>query len=215
MQLTLPKALTIENLEALRTALNEKDDFVLIKGYSDPLFCGGADLVFLLEAKKSELKKFFFLLVDVLLTLYGYKGIVVCNVSGAAVGGGVGFVAVADIVTGSETFRWKLSEVQLGFGPYVISPFLNARIGYSSLIEIAISGRWVSFQESVSMGLVSDTNIDVSQLHNPWLRLAKKLFKPKIEKRIFRDLVANVVVAVCSRAVREKVSQLASERRKS
>ncbi|NDD30193.1 MAG: enoyl-CoA hydratase/isomerase family protein [Proteobacteria bacterium] len=55
---------------------------------------------------------------------------VVVRVQGAALGGGVGLMACADIVVATRDARVGTTEVRLGILPAVISPFVLRKIGY-------------------------------------------------------------------------------------
>jgi len=55
---------------------------------------------------------------------------VVMRVHGAALGGGVGLIACADIVIASRDAKMGTTEVRLGILPSVISPFVVRKIGY-------------------------------------------------------------------------------------
>lgn len=65
---------------------------------------------------------------------------VIARVQGAALGGGAGLAAVADIVIASETAVFGFTEVRLGIIPAVISPFVLAKIGRSAARELFLTG---------------------------------------------------------------------------
>ncbi len=54
---------------------------------------------------------------------------VIARVNGGAYGGGIGFIACADIAVGITTAKFALTEVRLGIVPAVISPYVVAAIG--------------------------------------------------------------------------------------
>ena len=47
------------------------------------------------------------------------------RVHGAAIGGGVGLLAMCDVVVAAEDVRFGLSETTLGLVPAMISPYLT------------------------------------------------------------------------------------------
>lgn len=57
---------------------------------------------------------------------------VIASVQGKAVGGGVGIIAACDYAIASETASIKLSELSIGFGPFVIAPAVIRKIGISA-----------------------------------------------------------------------------------
>src|SRR5215211_8388283 len=56
---------------------------------------------------------------------------VVAKVRGAAIGGGVGLVAVTDVAVAGEGTHFAFSEVRLGIAPATIAPFVVRKIGHS------------------------------------------------------------------------------------
>lgn len=214
VRIQLDKTITSAGLEKIINALSVPADLVVISGYSSELFCGGADLRFLLEANGGELKEFFSLLARTLLSVYNSQAFVLTVAKGKAVGGALGFIAAADCALADSSFRWRLSEVSLGFGPYVIAPFLHRIIGYRSLIEIASSGRWVNADESKTLGLVMD-EISEDIFLNQWFRQAKRVLKPRIDEKIFESLVTDVTNALQQDEVKEKIYALLKDRESS
>jgi len=78
----------------------------------------------------------------------------VAAVQGAAMGGGVGLVACADIVIATEKAFFALSEVRLGLVPAVISPFVVAKIGASHARALFLTGERFDADRALRMGLV-------------------------------------------------------------
>src|SRR6185312_7242038 len=65
---------------------------------------------------------------------------VVARVNGAALGGGLGLLAVSDIVIAVDTARLAFSEVKLGIAPAVISPYVVRKIGTSWARRLFVTG---------------------------------------------------------------------------
>src|SRR5688572_18324473 len=57
---------------------------------------------------------------------------VIAQIHGAALGGGAGIAAVADIVVASDDTTFGFTEVKLGLIPAVIAPYVLAKIGPSA-----------------------------------------------------------------------------------
>jgi methylglutaconyl-CoA hydratase len=79
---------------------------------------------------------------------------VLARIQGAAIGGGVGLVAVSDIAVAAESAIFSLSEVRLGLPPAVISPYLLRKIGMSRARELMLTGRRIGATEAADIGLV-------------------------------------------------------------
>ncbi len=79
---------------------------------------------------------------------------VVGRIPGAAIGGGVGLVAVCDVVIASEKAKFGLSEVRLGLIPAVISPFVARKIGRSQSRALFLTAERFGAERALAIGLV-------------------------------------------------------------
>jgi methylglutaconyl-CoA hydratase len=69
-------------------------------------------------------------------------------------GGGLGLVAVSDIVIAVESARLAFSEVKLGIAPAVISPYVIRKIGESHARMLFVTGQRFSAAHAKEIGLV-------------------------------------------------------------
>ncbi|MCS6893489.1 MAG: enoyl-CoA hydratase-related protein [Deltaproteobacteria bacterium] len=209
-EIKLPRVLDISSLDSIQKQLAKARslDKVVIRAYDENIFCAGADLNLLLNGQQGDLKRFFYLLGEVLIALWNWNGCVVVEAVGKAVGGGVGFVSVGDVSIVSSNFCWRLAEVSLGFGPYVIGPFLSHRIGYFKLLDVALSCRWVNCEESITMGLVvPDGGLNEADLSNKWIKTIKKIAKPKVSPKLVKHLAETVSTLIVSHEVRNGIKR--------
>lgn len=72
--------------------------------------------------------------------LYHFPAPLVARVNGAAMGGGLGLLAVCDIGIAVASARLAFSEVKLGIAPAVISPFAVEKIGSSWARRLFVTG---------------------------------------------------------------------------
>lgn len=79
---------------------------------------------------------------------------VVARVNGAAIGGGAGLVACADVAVAVEGARFAFAEVRLGLLPAVISPYVLRAIGPGRARELFTSGRPFDADGAAAYGLV-------------------------------------------------------------
>ncbi len=86
---------------------------------------------------------------------------VVGRITGAAIGGGVGLVAVCDIAIASPQTKFGLSEVKLGIVPAVISPYVIAKIGPSHARALFLTGERFDSARALHIGLVHRVTDDV------------------------------------------------------
>lgn len=80
---------------------------------------------------------------------------VIARVQGHAFGGGIGMMAVADIVIAATAATFALTETRLGLIPATIGPYVVRRIGEGHARRIFLNGRRFGTEEALRMGLVS------------------------------------------------------------
>ena len=79
---------------------------------------------------------------------------VVAKVQGAAMGGGTGLVAVADVAVADSEARFAFSEVRLGIAPATIAPFVVRKIGASHARSLFATGEQFGAERAREIGLV-------------------------------------------------------------
>jgi methylglutaconyl-CoA hydratase len=82
---------------------------------------------------------------------------VVAKVRGAAMGGGAGLVAAADVVVAEEGARFAFSEVRLGIAPATIAPFVVRKIGASHARSLFLTGERFDAARAREIGLVHES----------------------------------------------------------
>jgi methylglutaconyl-CoA hydratase len=78
----------------------------------------------------------------------------VARVQGAAIGGGAGLVAVADIAVASSEAVFGFTEVRLGIIPAVVSPYVVRKIGPAHATALFTSGMRFDAGRALEIGLV-------------------------------------------------------------
>ena len=136
---------------------------VVLRG-SGQTFCAGADLNWMSRMvsytreqnvrDSSLLAKMYAVINDCPLPVVG-------RITGAAIGGGVGLVAVCDIAVASPQTKFGLSEVKLGILPAVISPYVIAKIGASHARALFLTGERFDTERALRIGLVHRVTEDV------------------------------------------------------
>jgi len=89
---------------------------------------------------------------------------VVSRVHGAAIGGGMGLVAVSDIVVATGDTRFGWTEVGLGLVPAVISTFAVRKVGYSNARRYFLTGEIFDGKVAKEIGLVHDLVSSIQEL---------------------------------------------------
>ncbi len=86
---------------------------------------------------------------------------VVARVHGAAMGGGAGLVACADVALAAPDTVFAFSEVRLGIVPAVISPYVLARIGPGPARRYFVTAERFDAAEARRIGLVHEVAEDL------------------------------------------------------
>lgn len=130
---------------------------VIVLGGRGPAFCAGADLewmkamaAFSREENLREAQA----MADLFFTVYESPKPVVARVHGAALGGGAGLVAAADVPVAALGTQFGFTEVRLGILPAVISPYVLRKIGLSAARELFLTGERFEAVKAQEIGLV-------------------------------------------------------------
>jgi methylglutaconyl-CoA hydratase len=91
---------------------------------------------------------------EMFLAIHECKKPVLARVHGAALGGGTGLVAAADIAIASGDAVFGFTEVRLGIIPAVISPFAIEKLGSAAARALFLLGRRFNGTEAERLGLV-------------------------------------------------------------
>jgi len=120
-------------------------------------FCAGADLDYMQAQaahSRDENLADARLLGAIFHLLAAFPAPVICGVQGAAVGGGFGLAACADVVVAEADAIFALSEVRLGIIPALISPYVVRKVGIAQAGPLMLSGRRLGAAEAKACGLV-------------------------------------------------------------
>ncbi len=89
---------------------------------------------------------------------------VIARVQGAALGGGMGLCAAADIVVATADARFGVTETKLGIIPAVIGTFVIPKIGASHARALFATGERFDASRALRIGLVHEVVPDVAGL---------------------------------------------------
>ena len=154
-------AFNAELIAALREAFTtlSADDGVrsIVLAGEGKTFSGGADIGWMraaLELSEAENVRDAEAMAAMLIAIDRCPKPVVARVHGAALGGGCGLVAAADIVVAADDALFGFTEVKLGIIPAVISPFVLAKIGISQARALFVTGERFGAAHAQRIGLV-------------------------------------------------------------
>lgn len=89
---------------------------------------------------------------------------VIARVHGAALGGGMGLCAVADVVVATSSTTFGFTETKLGIVPAVISTFVLEKIGESHARALFPTGQRFDAERALRIGLVHELVADEAAL---------------------------------------------------
>jgi len=175
---SLPGAL-LHNLAAeIEKAGNDTEvKVIVIKSTGGRTFCAGASFDELISINDFETgKKFFSGFAAVINAMRKAPKFVIARVQGKAVGGGVGIASAADYTLATEAASIKLSELNVGIGPFVVGPAVERKVGTSAFAALAINAsEWYSAQWAKEKGMYVNIYPTIEELDKAVDELAAKL----------------------------------------
>ena len=132
---------------------------VVVLAGDGPTFCAGADIDWMRAAMALDTEgneQDAMAMADMFEALDTCPVPVIGSVHGAAIGGGMGLCAVADLVMAKSGARFGFTETRLGILPSVISPFVIAKIGESHARALFPGGRRFDATRAARIGLVHE-----------------------------------------------------------
>jgi methylglutaconyl-CoA hydratase len=122
-------------------------------------FCAGADIDWMRAAMSLDVEgneQDAMAMAEMFETIDTCPVPVIARVQGAALGGGMGLCAVADLVIAESGARFGFTETRLGILPAVISPFVIAKIGESHARALFPGGKRFDALRAQRTGLVHE-----------------------------------------------------------
>ena len=118
---------------------NDEVKVVILKSGGDRTFCAGASFKELMAINDAETGKVFFAgFANVINAMRKCPKFIIGRIQGKTVGGGVGIAASTDYCMATQFASIKLSELNVGIGPFVVSPSIERKMGVSAMSQIAI-----------------------------------------------------------------------------
>lgn len=139
-------------------AEDERIRVIVLSGEGN-VFCAGADIGYMRDTAGFSYEKNLEdarRLAEMFRTVDENPKPVVAEVRGAAIGGGAGLVAAADVVVAEEETVFAFSEVRLGIAPATIAPFVVRKVGFSHARALFLTGERFGAEEARAFGLVHE-----------------------------------------------------------
>jgi len=118
---------------------NEAVKVIILKSGGARTFCAGASFKELMTINDAETGKVFFSgFANVINAMRKCPKFIIGRVQGKTVGGGVGIASATDYCMASKFASIKLSELNIGIGPFVVGPAVERKLGLTGMSQIAI-----------------------------------------------------------------------------
>ncbi|WP_431137177.1 enoyl-CoA hydratase/isomerase family protein [Psychroserpens mesophilus] len=118
---------------------NDAIKVIVLKSGGDRTFCAGASFKELININDAATGKVFFSgFANVINAMRKCPKFIIGRIQGKTVGGGVGLAASTDYCMSTKFAAIKLSELNIGIGPFVVGPAIERKIGLSAMSQIAI-----------------------------------------------------------------------------
>lgn len=180
---------------------------LILKSGGDRTFCAGASFTELININDAETGRVFFSgFANVINAMRMCPKFIIGRVQGKTVGGGVGLAAATDYCMASKFAAIKLSELNIGIGPFVVSPAIERKIGISATSQIAIDANtFYDAEWAKAKGLYANVYESVEELDAAVLAFAQHLctYNPEAMmemKRVFWRGTDNWDVLLAERA---------------
>ncbi len=163
--------------EINRLSLLEEAKVLVIKSEGERTFCAGASFDELLAIENPKDGKHFFEgFAKLLNTMRTCPKPIIARVQGRAVGGGVGLIAACDMAVATANAGVKLSELNIGIGPFVIAPVVERKIGIAALTQLGLAPyEWQNAYWAREKGLYAKVFDSLKEVDLEVARLAEEL----------------------------------------
>mgnify|MGYP001306330475 FL=1 len=150
---------------------------IILKSGGDRTFCAGASFEELININDAETGKVFFSgFANVINAMRKCPKFIIGRIQGKTVGGGVGIASATDYCMATKFASIKLSELNVGIGPFVVGPAVERKLGLSGMSQIAIDANtFYSAEWSRQKGLFTQVYESIEELDEAIQSFAENL----------------------------------------
>jgi len=156
---------------------------VILKSGGNRTFCAGANFQELISIENREQGlEFFSGFAHVINAMRKCPKFIIGRVQGKTVGGGVGLASSVDYCMATKYAAIKLSELNLGIGPFTVGPAVERKMGLSAFSQISIhANRFYDAEWARQKGLYTEVFETTEELDEAVQELAEELctFNPE------------------------------------
>ena len=175
---SLPGTILAELVKNIHDAgSNNKVKVIILKSGGTRTFCAGASFEELININDAETGKVFFSgFANVINSMRKCPKFIIGRIQGKTVGGGVGIASATDYCMATKFASIKLSELNLGIGPFVVGPAVERKLGLSGMSQIAIDANsFYSADWSKQKGLFAQVYESTEEMDKAIQSFAEKL----------------------------------------
>lgn len=156
---------------------------IVLKSGGERTFCAGASFDELISIEDYPTGKEFFMgFARVINACRKCPKLIIGRVQGKAVGGGVGVASAVDYCLATKFSSIKLSELNIGIGPFVVGPAVERKVGVSAMSQMTINAdEFYSPQWAKEKGLFAEVHEDAEALDQAVEKLANYLLSKNPE----------------------------------
>jgi len=175
---SMPRALIQDLAGHIHEAgLDDEIRVIVLKSYGEKAFCAGASFAELAQIKDSFDGEYFFNgFAHLINSMRTCPKFIIARIQGKCVGGGVGIAAAADYAIALTGAEIKLSELEIGIGPFVVGPAVERKLGLSAFSQLAMdAASWRTAEWAKIYGLYSEVHTNLRDLDDSLQRLVNRL----------------------------------------
>lgn len=164
---SLPGDILQKLVNLIKNAGDNKDiKVIVLQSGGDRTFCAGASFKELVNISDEDSGKIFFSgFANLINAMRICPKLIIGRIQGKTVGGGVGIIAACDYSLATKYAEIKLSELNIGIGPFVIGPVIERKIGLSSFSKISLNPtRFFGASWAKDNGLYAEVFENISEL---------------------------------------------------
>jgi methylglutaconyl-CoA hydratase len=175
---SLPGKLLQKLAKEIHAAGNDESvNVIILRSAGEKAFCAGASFDELTAIKNEEEGlEFFSGFANVINALRTCPQFTIGRIHGKCIGGGVGLAAAVDYAIATESADIKLSELEIGIGPFVVGPVIEKKIGVSAFTQLAIDATmWRNAEWAKRKGLFAEVHSTTDNMDDAIDRLTLAL----------------------------------------
>lgn len=156
---------------------NDEVKVLILKSGGERTFCAGASFQELISISNPEAGKVFFSgFANVINAMRKCPKFIIGRIQGKTVGGGVGLASATDFCMATKFASIKLSELNVGIGPFVVGPAVQRKLGVSGMSQIAIDANtFYSADWALQKGLFNQVFDTLEELDEAVQKFAENL----------------------------------------